>query len=456
MLRRLYAWTLARAESPHALLVLIAVSFAESSFFPVPPDILLIPMVLAQRKRALVLAAWCTAASVAGGIVGYGIGSLLYESVGKWIINLYGYANGVESFRQTYAEWGMWIILLKGLTPIPYKLVTIASGFSGYNFGLFVLLSIITRGIRFFVFASCAGLLWRADPRFHGEAPGGSHAGLPGDHYLGLRGREICCIGFHKHARAGLSCSPSGTRRSLIAGVGFASLASAWTFQFMGFEPCELCYAERNPYYFAVPAGLLAAMLADRAPKAAALLLAAICAAPDLRRGPCRLSRGRRMALLARSRRLHRQRPRRAGHRLALAEAPAQHRPSAATWRRCAFSAFRWRAISYSSPSDSRGWAARHFTAPGGQAHSSAGQEQASPLSRGGLGRHGDPQQHRSPRSGLSTFRHPRTPRGSLAEFAGGRRTRSKRLWHFWMTPLAEQHCRSHVLAKSHGIDKAG
>ena len=169
MLRRLYAWTLARAESPHALLVLIAVSFAESSFFPVPPDILLIPMVLAQRKRALVLAAWCTAASVAGGIVGYGIGSLLYESLGKWIINLYGYANGVESFRQTYAEWGMWIILLKGLTPIPYKLVTIASGFSGYNFGLFVLLSIITRGIRSLclpvswpIMASRSAISWRS------------------------------------------------------------------------------------------------------------------------------------------------------------------------------------------------------------------------------------------------------------------------------------------------------
>ena len=97
MLRRLYAWTLARAESPHALLVLIAISFAESSFFPVPPDMLLIPMVLAQRKRALVLAAWCTAASVAGGIVGYGIGSLLYDSVGKWIIDAYGYGKGVES-----------------------------------------------------------------------------------------------------------------------------------------------------------------------------------------------------------------------------------------------------------------------------------------------------------------------------------------------------------------------
>ncbi len=149
MIRRLYAWAMKSAESPHALLALVAVSFAESSFFPLPPDTLLVPMVLAQRQRALVLAAWCTAASVAGGVLGYAIGSLLYESLGKWIVNLYGYGNGVEAFRETYAAWGAWIILLKGMTPIPYKLVTIASGFSGYNFGLFVLLSIITRGIRF-------------------------------------------------------------------------------------------------------------------------------------------------------------------------------------------------------------------------------------------------------------------------------------------------------------------
>jgi len=149
MIRRLYAWTMDRAGSPHALLALVAVSFAESSFFPIPPDTLLVPMVLAQRQRALALAAWCTAASVAGGVVGYGIGSLLYDSLGKWIINLYGYGHGIEAFRETYAAWGAWIILLKGMTPIPFKLVTIASGFSGYNFGLFVLLSIITRGIRF-------------------------------------------------------------------------------------------------------------------------------------------------------------------------------------------------------------------------------------------------------------------------------------------------------------------
>ncbi len=153
MLRRLYDWTMRRAEGPHALLALVAVSFAESSFFPVPPDTLLVPMALAQRHRAFTLAAWCTAASVIGGMAGYAIGSVLYESLGKWIIHLYGYGNRVEEFRETYAAWGAWIILLKGMTPIPYKLVTIASGFAGYNFGLFVLLSVISRGIRFFLVA---------------------------------------------------------------------------------------------------------------------------------------------------------------------------------------------------------------------------------------------------------------------------------------------------------------
>ncbi len=161
MLRRLYNWIMRIAEGPNALLALVGVSFAESSFFPLPPDTLLVPMILAQRQRAFVLAAWCTAASVVGGMFGYAIGSLLYESLGKWIINLYGYGQSIETFRDTYAQWGAWIILLKGLTPIPYKLVTLASGFAGYNFGLFVVLSIITRGLRFFL---VAGLLY-----FYGE-----------------------------------------------------------------------------------------------------------------------------------------------------------------------------------------------------------------------------------------------------------------------------------------------
>ena len=153
LLRRLYDWCVAAADKPHALWIMSAVAFAESSFFPVPPDIMLIPMALARPQRAYVLAAWCTAASVTGGMLGYAIGSLLYDSIGTWLIQLYGYGDKVEAFRAAYAEWGAWIILLKGLTPIPYKLVTITSGFSGYNFGLFVLFSLVTRGARFFILA---------------------------------------------------------------------------------------------------------------------------------------------------------------------------------------------------------------------------------------------------------------------------------------------------------------
>jgi membrane protein YqaA with SNARE-associated domain len=130
-----------------------AISFAESSFFPVPPDVMLIPMALARPERAYAMAAWCTAASVAGGLVGYAIGALLYDSVGAWLMQLYGYTDKVEGFRAAYAEWGAWIILLKGLTPIPYKVVTITSGFAGYNLALFILFSIIARAGRFFIIA---------------------------------------------------------------------------------------------------------------------------------------------------------------------------------------------------------------------------------------------------------------------------------------------------------------
>jgi membrane protein YqaA with SNARE-associated domain len=153
LLRRLYDWCLAAAHKPHAMWLMGAVSFAESSFFPVPPDVMLIPMALARPERAYVMAAWCTVTSVAGGILGYAIGALLYDSVGLWLIQLYGYGDKVEAFREAYAQWGAWIILLKGLTPIPYKIVTITSGFAGYNFLMFVVLSFIARGIRFYLLA---------------------------------------------------------------------------------------------------------------------------------------------------------------------------------------------------------------------------------------------------------------------------------------------------------------
>lgn len=153
MLRRLYDWCIAAADKPYATWLIVAVSFAESSFFPVPPDVMLIPMSLARPDRAYRYALVCTAASVAGGIVGYLIGALLYDSVGQWVIHLYGYGDRVEAFREMYRQYGAWIILLKGLTPIPYKLVTISSGFVGYNFFWFVVLSVLTRGARFFVLA---------------------------------------------------------------------------------------------------------------------------------------------------------------------------------------------------------------------------------------------------------------------------------------------------------------
>jgi membrane protein YqaA with SNARE-associated domain len=151
MLRRLYDWCVDAAGKPHATWALGAVSFAESSFFPAPPDVMLIPMSLARPDQAWFFAAVCTVGSVLGGLFGYFIGAVLYDSIGLWLIHLYGYGDKVEAFRAAYAHYGALIILIKGLTPIPYKIVTITSGFAGFNLGLFVVLSVITRGARFFV-----------------------------------------------------------------------------------------------------------------------------------------------------------------------------------------------------------------------------------------------------------------------------------------------------------------
>lgn len=153
MLRRLYDWTLSLAARPSAPYALAAVSFAESSFFPVPPDVMLVPMMLARPDRAWAYALICTLTSVVGGVLGYVIGALLYDSVGTWLCQVYGLSEGAEKFRQQYAEYGHWIILLKGLTPIPYKLVTITSGFASYSVSWFIALSVLTRGARFFFIA---------------------------------------------------------------------------------------------------------------------------------------------------------------------------------------------------------------------------------------------------------------------------------------------------------------
>jgi len=158
MLRRLYDRVLALAGSPRAGLWLAVVSFVESSFFPIPPDALLIPMVLARPDRAWRLAFVCTVASVAGGALGYLIGYALFDVLAAPILRAYHYQDAFAAFQAKYAEWGLWVILIKGLTPIPYKIVTIASGAARFNFPLFMLASATTRGVRFF---AVAGLLRR-------------------------------------------------------------------------------------------------------------------------------------------------------------------------------------------------------------------------------------------------------------------------------------------------------
>jgi len=151
--RQLYDWTLRLAHHRHAVRSMAAVSFAESSFFPIPPDVILVPVVLANRARAYWIATVCTVASVLGGILGYLIGMFLWDSIGIWISQLYHLEGKMEDLRLLYAEWGAAVILIKGLTPIPFKLVTIASGVFAFDFPLFVLLSLITRGFRFFLIA---------------------------------------------------------------------------------------------------------------------------------------------------------------------------------------------------------------------------------------------------------------------------------------------------------------
>jgi membrane protein YqaA with SNARE-associated domain len=162
MLRRLYDWCIDAAGKPHATWLMGAVSFAESSIFPIPPDTMLIPMSLARPDKAWYFATVCTATSVAGGLLGYYIGAALYDSLGQWLIHIYGLAGKVDAFREAYGRYGGWIILIKGVTPIPYKLVTIVSGFAHFNLFLFVLCSIVARGMRFFL---TAFLLNRYGPR---------------------------------------------------------------------------------------------------------------------------------------------------------------------------------------------------------------------------------------------------------------------------------------------------
>jgi membrane protein YqaA with SNARE-associated domain len=157
-LDRLYSRMLALAASPQAMPALIAAAFAEASFFPLPPDLLLIPMILARPRRAFLIAAVCTLASVAGGFLGYAIGYFLFAAIGRPLLEFYDAMSRYEALKAAFAQWGVWIILIKGLTPIPYKLVTIASGVAHFNLVAFGLASLVSRSLRFFLLAA---LLWR-------------------------------------------------------------------------------------------------------------------------------------------------------------------------------------------------------------------------------------------------------------------------------------------------------
>jgi membrane protein YqaA with SNARE-associated domain len=152
--QRFYQWILKVAGHRHALWALAAVSFIESSFFPIPPDILLIPMVLAAPRRAWLIAGVCTLASVAGGYLGYAIGYFAFDAIGQRVLEFYHAMDKYQALKSSFAEWGAWIIVLKGMTPIPYKLITIASGALKFNLVAFTLASLISRSLRFFLVAA--------------------------------------------------------------------------------------------------------------------------------------------------------------------------------------------------------------------------------------------------------------------------------------------------------------
>ncbi len=162
MLRRLYDWTMDLAAHTGAAWALAIIAFIESSVFPIPPDVLQIPMVLAQRAKAWFYASIATVSSVAGGLLGYAIGLFLYDSIGQPLLEFYGYAAKFEDFAGRYNEWGAWIVFIAGVTPFPYKVITIASGTTGLSIPVFIIASVLARGLRFF--AVSALLYWFGPP----------------------------------------------------------------------------------------------------------------------------------------------------------------------------------------------------------------------------------------------------------------------------------------------------
>ncbi len=153
MVRRLYDWVLGWAHKPHGAIALFALAFAESSFFPIPPDVLLIALALSIPARSLYFAAIASLGSVLGGILGYGIGLYFMHFIGAHIINLYGLADKFDYIQNLYRSYDAWAVAIAGFTPIPYKVFTITAGAFRINFFVFVLASFISRSARFFIIA---------------------------------------------------------------------------------------------------------------------------------------------------------------------------------------------------------------------------------------------------------------------------------------------------------------
>ena len=244
MLRRLYDWTVSLAAGRHALWALAAVSFAESSF-PLPPDILLIPLILARPNRAWRIAGVCTVASVLGGAFGYFIGWGLLKQVGRPILNLYGMKSKFDAFASTYNAWGAWAVLIAGVTPFPYKVITILSGATGLNFAIFMTASALARGLRFFVIAA---LLWQF--------------GLPIRQFIEERlalvfsVSIVLLVGGNRGNRSD-AMNPL-QRRAVGAAAGSAVLLlGALGFQYLGgLAPCHLCLLQRWPHAVAIVLGI--------------------------------------------------------------------------------------------------------------------------------------------------------------------------------------------------------
>lgn len=158
MLRALYDWTLSLARHRHALWALAFVAFIESSVFPIPPDVLMIAMIVARPSRAFVIAGVATVASVTGGLAGYWIGYGAFETLGRPVLEFYGKDAYFAEFQARYNEWGAWAVLIAGVTPFPYKVITILSGATGLSLGVFLIASVVARSLRFFIVAT---LLWK-------------------------------------------------------------------------------------------------------------------------------------------------------------------------------------------------------------------------------------------------------------------------------------------------------